>query len=54
MRITALNPSFVGFDELFNEIERMIEGTQPSPSFPPHNIIKVDRSEEHTSELQSH
>ena len=42
MRITALNPSFVGFDQLFNEIERMIEGTQPSPSFPPHNIIKVD------------
>lgn len=43
MRITALNPSFVGFDELFNELERMIEGTQPTQSsFPPHNIVKVD------------
>lgn len=43
MRITALNPSFVGFDELFNELERMIEGSQPAqPSFPPHNIVKVD------------
>jgi molecular chaperone IbpA len=43
MRITALNPSFVGFDELFNELERMIEGSQPAqPSFPPHNIVKID------------
>lgn len=43
MRITALNPSFVGFDELFNELERLIEGSQPvQASFPPHNIIKVD------------
>jgi molecular chaperone IbpA len=43
MRITALNPSFVGFDELFNELERLIEGSQPvQTSFPPHNIIKVD------------
>lgn len=43
MRITALNPSFIGFDELFNELERLIEGSQPTQtSFPPHNIIKVD------------
>lgn len=43
MRITALNPSFVGFDELFNELERLIDGSQPvQTSFPPHNIIKVD------------
>ena len=48
-RIFALHqhltkPSFVGFDDLFNEIERLVEGTQPSPSFPPHNILKVDDS----------
>ena len=43
MRITALSPTFVGFDELFNELERLIEGSQPVHiSFPPHNIIKVD------------
>ncbi len=43
MRITALSPTFVGFDELFNELERLIEGSQPvQTSFPPHNIIKVD------------
>ena len=45
-RISALHqhlirPSFVGFDNLFNEIERLVEGTQPAPSFPPHNIVKV-------------
>jgi len=40
-RISALYPSFVGFDNLFNEIERLVEGTQPAPSFPPHNIVKV-------------
>ena len=46
-RISALHqhlirPSFVGFDNLFNEIERLVEGTQPAPSFPPHNILKVN------------
>ena len=41
-RISALYPSFVGFDNLFNEIERLVEGTQPAPSFPPHNILKVN------------
>lgn len=44
MRITALNPSFVGFDDLFNELDRWLESPQPlaQTSFPPHNIIKVD------------
>ena len=37
-----IRPSFVGFDNLFNEIERLVEGTQPAPSFPPHNILKVN------------
>lgn len=44
MRISALNPSFVGFDQLFNELERLIEGSQPvqQTTFPPHNIVKID------------
>ena len=41
-RISALYPSFVGFDNIFNELERLVEGTQPAPSFPPHNILKVN------------
>ena len=39
----TLYPQFVGFENLFNELERLVEGTQPrNVSFPPHNIIKVD------------
>jgi molecular chaperone IbpA len=43
-RFATLYPQFVGFDQLFNELERLVEGTQQSrnTSFPPHNIIKVD------------
>ena len=43
-RFTTLYPQFVGFDNLFNELERLVEGTTPqrNTSFPPHNIIKVD------------
>ena len=43
-RFATLYPQFVGFDQLFNELERLVEGTQPvrNTSFPPHNIIKVD------------
>jgi len=43
-RFTTLYPQFVGFDNLFNELERLVEGTAPqrNTSFPPHNIIKVD------------
>ena len=43
-RFTTLYPQFVGFDNLFNELERLVEGTSPqrNTSFPPHNIIKVD------------
>jgi molecular chaperone IbpA len=43
-KFSALYPQFVGFDQLFTELERMVEGTQPTrnTSFPPHNIIKVD------------
>jgi len=42
-RISALYPSFVGFDQLFNELDRLVDKGQPVPSsFPPHNIIKVE------------
>ena len=42
-RFATLYPLFVGFDNLFNELERIVEGQQSRNStFPPHNIIKVD------------
>ena len=43
-RFTALDPQFVGFDNIFNELERLVDGTAPTrnTSFPPHNIIKLD------------
>ena len=43
-RFTALYPQFVGFDNIFNELERLVDGTTPTrnTSFPPHNIIKLD------------
>jgi len=45
-RFTTLYPQFVGFDQLFNELERIVEG-QAVPklnTFPPHNVLKVDDS----------
>jgi molecular chaperone IbpA len=42
-RFATLYPQFVGFDQLFNELERLVEHNQPrNATFPPHNIIKVD------------
>ena len=43
-RFTALYPQFVGFDNIFNELERLVDATTPTrnTSFPPHNIIKLD------------
>jgi molecular chaperone IbpA len=41
--MTLQHPSFVGFDRLFNELERM--NTAKQVSFPPHNIIKITDSE---------
>jgi len=43
-RFATLYPQFVGFDQLFNELERLVEGSHQTrnTSFPPHNIIKVD------------
>lgn len=42
-QLTHLYPSFVGFDNLFNEIERMVANSQPpAQTYPPHNVIKVE------------
>ena len=45
-RFTTLYPQFVGFDQLFNELERLVEvPTHPrQTTFPPHNVLKVDDS----------
>jgi molecular chaperone IbpA len=40
-RISALYPSFVGFETLFNELEKLVDAPTVPSSFPPHNIIKV-------------
>ena len=41
--ISALYPSYVGFDQLFTELEKLVGKGQPiQSSFPPHNIIKVE------------
>lgn len=34
------NPFMVGFDQLFNDIERM--HTVTTETYPPHNLVKVD------------
>jgi len=41
---TPLYHSTLGFENLFNEVERMLEATdiKNHNSFPPHNIVKVD------------
>ena len=46
-RFTALYPQFVGFDNIFNELERLVDGTTPTrnTSFPPHNIIKTGENQ---------
>ena len=41
-RISALYPSFVGFENLFTELEKFIDGPTTISTFPPHNIIKVN------------
>ena len=41
--ISALYPSYVGFDQLFTELEKLVgKGQTVQTSFPPHNIIKVE------------
>ena len=41
--ISALYPSYVGFDQLFTELDKLVgKGQTVQTSFPPHNIIKVE------------
>jgi molecular chaperone IbpA len=41
-----LVPTTLGFERLFNEVEKLLETKNkvPSQSFPPHNILKLDES----------
>lgn len=35
-------PSTVGFDNIINELDALLNAQTPTSTFPPHNIIKVD------------
>ena len=35
-------PSSVGFDNIINELDALLNAQTPASTFPPHNIIKVD------------
>ena len=35
-------PSSVGFDNIINELDALLNTQTPASTFPPHNIIKVD------------
>jgi molecular chaperone IbpA len=35
-------PSTVGFDNIINELDSLLNAQTPTSTFPPHNIIKVD------------
>jgi len=35
-------PSTVGFDNIINELDALLNAQTPASTFPPHNIIKVD------------
>lgn len=41
-----LVPTTLGFERFFDEVERMLDGEfkQPTQSFPPHNILKLDEN----------
>ena len=61
-----LNPFTIGFNDIFDEFEKTANQLAKAATYPPYNIRQVDennyviemavagRSEEHTSELQSH
>jgi len=38
-----LFPATIGFDNLFHDLDRLLQSVEPSvEKFPPHNIIKID------------
>jgi molecular chaperone IbpA len=42
--MTLSHPSFVGFDSIFDRLDRM--QSAKTPAFPPHNIVKFDDRED--------
>lgn len=41
--MTLQHPSFVGFDRLFNELDRLQSAKPNHQQFPPHNVIMLDQ-----------
>lgn len=39
--LPALHRRFIGFDELFNELERTFSTTNKQDNYPPHNVIRT-------------
>jgi molecular chaperone IbpA len=41
LHLSTLWPATVGFDRFFHEVESLLNQTETTSTFPPHNIIKV-------------
>ena len=44
LHLSTLWPATVGFDRFFHEVESLLNQTETTSTFPPHNIIKVSDS----------
>lgn len=42
--LTPFNRSTVGFDRIFNELDRVISNTAVNTNYPPYNIEKIDEN----------
>ena len=42
LSLTYPRSLFVGFEPLFNELERLTSATPGQDNYPPHNIVKID------------
>lgn len=40
--LNTLWPATVGFDRFIHDVEKMLNQAEPTTTFPPHNIIKVE------------
>lgn len=45
LTLTPLYHSTLGFDRIFNEVERLLHNEKQSPTYPPHNIVKVSNNQ---------
>jgi molecular chaperone IbpA len=43
--LPALHRRFIGFDDIFNELNRTINATQKQDNYPPHNIIRIGETQ---------